>query len=280
MIAARANDGRFGAWTFVFGTTPGAWRPLTPLAVDPTPWVANVRPFVIPDVELLRSAPPNPLTSRAYARDFNEIKLFGAQDSKARSADDTDAAIFWQEHAFALWNRIFRTIAASRHLDVAASARMFALADTAAADAAIGCWNNKYHWNFWRPITAIHEAANDGNPATRPDSAWTPLFDPTTPVAPGQAPLVTPPFPEYPSGHNCAAGAIVTTLQRFFGSDRIGFSATSAKSGTTRHFARLSDALRENINARVWAGIHFRTADLAGAELGEKVARYVYGHAF
>jgi hypothetical protein len=280
MLAARTGDGRFGPFTFTIGTTPGAWRPLTPAALDPTPWVADVRPFVIPDVERLRTDPPNALTSRAYARDFNEIKSLGALHSTTRTPDETDAAIFWQEHVFALWNRVFRTIAASRRLDVDDSARMFALADTAAADAAIGCWSNKYHWNFWRPITAIREAASDGNPATMPDPGWTPLFDPSTPVAPGQAPLVTPPFPDHPSGHNCAAGAIVRTLRMFFGTDRIGFTATSTKSGTTRSFARLSDALRENIDARVWAGIHFRTADLDGARLGEKVARYVYRHAF
>jgi hypothetical protein len=280
MLAARAGDGRGDPFTFTIGTTPGAWRPLTPVALDPAPWVANVRPFVIPDVERLRTDPPNALTSRAYARDFNEIKSVGALHSTTRTPDETDAAIFWQEHVFALWNRIFRTIATSRRLDVHDSARMFALADTAAADAAIGCWDNKYHWNFWRPITAIREAAGDGNPATEPDTTWTPLFDPSTPVVAGQAPLVTPPFPDHPSGHNCAAGAIVRILQKFFGTDRIGFSATSAKSGTTRSFARLSDALRENIDARVWAGIHFRAADIDGARLGEKVARYVYRHSF
>jgi hypothetical protein len=105
-----------------------------------------------------------------------------------------------------------------------------------------------------------------------------PLFDPSTPVAPGQAPLVTPPFPEYPSGHNCAAGAILTSLRYFFHTDRVAFSATSNKNATTRSWSSLSEALRENINARVWAGIHFRQADLAGVALGKKVARYLHNH--
>jgi hypothetical protein len=273
MLAARANDGRFGPFTAPVGTAPGQYRPTPPLfAPDPAPWVGNVRPFLVPDVALLRTAPPNPLTSRAYARDFNEIKAVGALHSTVRTPDQTDAAIFWQDHAFALWNRIFRTLAASLSLDD--DARLFAMTNLAAADAAIGCWNNKYRWNAWRPITAIREADADGNPLTVADPVWTPLFDPATPVASPPA-LVTPPFPEYPSGHNCAAGAIVRTLQYFFGTDRVGFTVKSNKSGTTRTFPRLSDALIENINARVWAGIHFRTADLAGARLGQKVANYL-----
>ena len=278
MLAARANDGRFGPFTPVYGTTPGVWRPTPPLfAPDPAPWVGNVRPFLVPDAAMLRTDGPNALTSRAYAKDFNEIKKIGSLNSTTRTPDETDAAIFWQDHAFGLWNRVFRTLATSRHLDIVDSARLFATVNLAAADAAIGCWNDKYHWNSWRPITAIREAASDGNRATRADPTWTPLFDPATPVATPPA-LVTPPFPEHPSGHNCAGGAIVGTLQYFFGTDRIAFSASSNKSGTTRTFRRFSDALQENIDARVWAGIHFRTADLQGARLGNKVARYLHRH--
>jgi hypothetical protein len=281
MLAARQNDGRFGPFTPVIGTTPGVWRPTPPLfASDPSPWVGNVRPFVVPRVEMLRTDGPNPLTSRAYAKDFNEVKAIGALHSTTRTPDQTDAAIFWQDHAFALWNRVFRTLAAQHHLAAADSARLLAATNLAAADAAIGCWNNKYHYNSWRPITAIREADSDGNRATIADPGWTPLFDPATPVAAGQLPLVTPPFPENPSGHNCAAGSILRTLRYFFGTDHIGFTASSNKSGTTRTFHRLSDALQENINARVWAGIHFRTADLQGARLGKTVARYLHKHYF
>ncbi len=281
MIAARTNDGRGGPFTPVIGTTPGVWRPTPPLfASDPTPWVGNVRPFLVPNVRMLRSAGPNPLTSRAYAKDFNEIKAIGALHSTTRTPDETDAAIFWQDHAFALWNRVFRSLAATHHLAIADSARLLATTNLAAADAAIGCWNNKYHYNSWRPITAIREADTDGNPATTADPQWTPLFDPATPVAAGQAPLVTPPFPENPSGHNCAAGSILGTLRYFFGTNDVSFTATSNKSGTTRTFHSLSDALQENINARVWAGIHFRTADLQGVKLGTTVARYLHQHYF
>jgi hypothetical protein len=164
-------------------------------------------------------------------------------------------------------------------LDIVENARLFAMTDLAASDAAIGCWNDKYYWQFWRPITAIREADSDGNPATVADPTWLPLFDPATPVFSGP-PLVTPPFPDHPSGHACVTGALVHTLQSFFGTDKIAFSAFSNKSGTTRSFARFSDALKEVIDARVWAGIHFRTADTQGAVLGKKVAHWLDKHYF
>ena len=277
MLAARKTTAASARSRPCTGRRRG-YRPTPPgFAPDPAPWVGNVRPFVVPNVEMLRTPPPNALTSRAYARDLNETKDVGALHSTTRTPDETSAAIFWQDHAFALWNRTFRTLAASRHLDIADSARLFASENLAAADAAIGCWNNKYRWNTWRPITAIREAASDGNPATEADPTWTPLFDPSTPVAAPPA-LVTPPFPEYPSGHNCAAGAILRTLRYFFHTDKVAFSASSNKNATTRTYRRLSDALQENINARIWAGIHFRTGDLEGARLGQKVARYLHRH--
>jgi len=282
MLAARADDGRFGPFTPVYGTAPGQYRPTpqNPLAKDPAPWVANVRPFLVGSVDQLQSAGPNPLSSRAYAREFNEIKRVGALHSTTRTPDQTDAAIFWQENAWSLYNRAFRTLAAENHLSPADSARMLAMTSLAGADAAIGCWHEKYRWNFWRPITAIREADTDGNPATTADPDWLPLFDPSTPVAPGAPPLVTPAFPENPSGHACATAAVITVLQQFFGHDRVPFSLHSNESGTTRSFTRLSDVLKEVINARVWAGIHFRTADHEGAKLGETVARYEHRHYF
>jgi hypothetical protein len=281
MLAAREGDGRLGPFTLVYGTQPGQYRPTVPnLATDPAPWVANVRPFLVPSVEMLRVAGPHPLTSRAYARDLNEVKSLGALDSSTRTPDETDAAIFWQENAWSLYNRAFRILAAENHLSLADSARMLAMTNLAGADAGIGCWHEKYRWRFWRPITAIREADTDGNPATTADPDWLPLFDPSTPVAPGAPALVTPPFPDNPSGHLCATSAVVHALQRFFATDRVPLTLTSNESGTTRHFARLSDIQREVMNARVWAGIHFRTADVQGAQLGATVARYERRHYF
>ena len=279
MLAARKDDGRFSPFTPVIGTTPGTWRPTPPaFAQDPAPWVGNVRPFVVPNVEMLRTQPPNALTSRAYSRDFNEIKDVGSLHSTTRTAGrDFCRDLLAGPRLRALEPHVPHP---RRRAGIWASSTtrgLFATANLAAADAAIGCWNNKYYWNTWRPITAIREAASDGNRATIADPSWTPLFDPSTPVAAPPA-LVTPPFPEYPSGHNCAAGAIVRTLRDFFHTDRVAFSVSSNKTATTRSFRSLSDALKENINARVWAGIHFRTADVAGAALGKKVARYLHRH--
>jgi PAP2 superfamily len=269
MLATRANDGRGGPFTFVFGTTPGVWRPTPPnFGLDPAPWVANVRPFLVPSAEMLRSDGPNALTSAAYAEDLNEVKQLGSLTSTSRTADQTQAAIFWQDSGPQIWNRVLRALAASRGLDIVDSARMFAMTNLAAADGSIGCWNDKYHWNFWRPITAIRQADNDRNPATVAGPTWTPLF-------------ATPPFPEHPSGHTCISGAVVETLQYFFGTDKIAFRTSSSFMGErTRSFERFSEAIKEIIDARVWAGIHFRTADVQGAVLGKKVARYLREHYF
>jgi hypothetical protein len=147
------------------------------------------------------------------------------------------------------------------------------MTNMAGADGAIGCWKDKYYWNSWRPITAIRQADNDGNPATQADQTWTPLFG-------------TPPFPEHPSGHTCISGAVVETLQDFFGTDKIAFYTFSSfgvppgDPPQKRSFERFSEAIKEIIDARVWAGIHFRTADVQGAALGKKVARYLREHYF
>jgi hypothetical protein len=241
-----------------------------------------VRPFLVPSVEMLRSEGPNALTSAAYAEDFNEVKKLGSLTSTSRTADQTAAAIFWQDSGTAIWNRVFRALAESEHLDGVDSARMLAITNLAGADGSIGCWNDKYHWRFWRPITAIREAASDGNPATRADPDWLPLFNPTIPVS--GAPLVTPGFPDHPSGHTCISGAFVHALQGFFGTDRVAFTAMSNKCSPApcppRSYGRFSEALKEIIDARVWSGIHFRTADVQGAVLGKKVARYAREHYF
>ncbi len=280
MLEARLNDGRFGPPPDLYPPAPGIWRRTPPnYASDAAPWVGNVRPFLVPSAEMLRTDGPNPLTSAAYTEDFNEVKEVGALYSTTRTPDQTEAAIFWQDHGSAVWNRVFRTLAASQNLDIVENARLFAMENLAAADATIGCWNDKYYWQFWRPITAIREADTDGNPDTQADPTWLPLFDPATPVC-NPPLLVTPPFPDHPAGHTSGSGAIVYTLQNFFGTDRVGFSAFSNKSCTTRSFDRFSDALKEIIDARVWGGIHFRTADMQGAVLGKKVAHYLEKHYF
>jgi hypothetical protein len=271
MLDARTNDGRFSPFTVSQGDDPGEWRSTAFVngvpVVEPAPWVGNVRPFLIPSAEALRSDGPNALTSTAYAEDFDEVKRLGSLTSAVRTADQTDAALFWQANGAALFNAILRQLAVAQDLDIAEAARLFAMANMAGADGGIACWNDKYYWNFWRPITAIRQADVDENPATVADPAWTPLFG-------------TPPFPEHPSGHTCISGAVVRTLKDFFGTDKVSFSTFSSFSGSTREFDRFSEAIKEIIEARVWAGIHFRTADTQGYVIGRKVSQWLEQHYF
>ncbi|MGH9191670.1 MAG: vanadium-dependent haloperoxidase [Acidimicrobiales bacterium] len=268
MLAARADDGRFGPFRFPVGTEPGEWRPVLPAFVnDPNGWVARVTPFLIEGPEQFRSRGPHALTSRRYAKEFAEVKAIGSLTSASRSADQTDASRFWAENAVAMWSRIARQLSTERHLGSVDNARLFARLFLTGADAAIVCWEDKADWGFWRPITAIREAATDGNPATEADPEWLPLLN-------------TPPYPDHPSGHNCLSSSVVSTLRDFFGTDKATFSATSATSGTSRSFTRFTQALDEIIDARVWSGIHFRTADEQGATIGKQVARYSRTHHF
>jgi PAP2 superfamily len=276
MLAARENDGRLPAGTpypFPLGTQPGEWRVSPPLtAVEPAWWVGDVKPFLIPNASSFLSKGPNDLTSRAYAKDFNEVKRIGELGSPVRSEDQTMAAIFWQAQPLALYGGVMRDLSARYGLSTAENARLFGMVALGAADAAIVCWKDKYTRRFWRPIDAIRLADTDGNRWTEADPNWRPLFDPATPTTP---PLATPNFPEHPSGHSCVSSAVVNALQEFFDRDKIAFDVSSPRfPGRPRHFERFSDLLDEIIDARVWGGIHFRTADTQGAEIGEDVARW------
>jgi hypothetical protein len=279
LLAARANDGRDGAFTFVLGTEPGQWRKSPPLfGLDPTPWVGNVTPFLIPNAAMLRSDGPNALTSAAYAEEFNEVKALGSLTSTKRTADQTMAAIFWQSQPGGLYGQAMRQLSTRYGLTTAENARLYAMASLAAADGAIACWNDKYYWNFWRPIDAIRDTASDGNPATTADPSWTPLFDPSTNTAPA---LSTPGFPDHPSGHSCVSSATLHAIQDFFGTDKLSFDIASSRfPAQPRHYDRCSQALSEVIDARVWGGIHFRTADTQGAVIGKKVAQWEKKHYF
>ena len=170
MIAARTGDGRFGPFRFLVGSEPGQWRPVLPAFVnDPNAWVAQVRPFLIDSPAQFRSDGPNALDSKRYAREFAEVKSIGSLNSTTRTADQTDMARFWAENALAMWSRVFRQLSAGHSLGTAENSRFFAMMYLTAADAAISCWDDKAHWGFWRPITAIREADTDGNPATDAD---------------------------------------------------------------------------------------------------------------
>ncbi len=269
MLLARQGDGRFGPSPWVSNSAVGHWQPQLRAdgtqILDPTPWVGGVRPFLMTSSSQFRTDGPNALASDAYARDFNEVKALGAINSTVRTAAQTHIATFWQSTGgpTLLWNDVGRDLveAAGFQGDVADEAYLFGILTLAGADAAINCWNDKYYWDFWRPWDAIHRAASDGNPTTAADAAW--------------APLIAAPYPENPSGHLCLDGAHVEVLQTFFGTDKMAFGVTSSQfNGETRHFTRFSQPLKEIVSARVWAGLHFRTADVQGRNLGRKVAHY------
>ncbi len=233
---------------------------------DPTAWVANVRPFLIQSPSQFRTDGPNALTSTAYAEDFNEVKALGSMNSVTRTPEQTHVALFWQSPQ--PWNAVARNLIADPQyaVDIVDSALLFAMMNLSTADAAINAWNDKYYWDFWRPWAAIQRADEDGNPDTEPDPSWTAL--------------ITAPYPETPSGHCSLSGTQLEVLQMFFG-DRTGFDVTSARfPGEVRHFDRFSDALKEIIEARIWAGLHFRTADIQGKVLGRKIAHYMARHYF
>src|SRR5437667_5827357 len=240
MIAARQGDGRFGPSPWVPNYAAGHWQPLrnpdgSPI-LDPTAWVADVRPVLIQSSSQFRTDGPNSLTSDAYAEDFNEVKALGSVNSTVRTPEQTHIAIFWQGAPPPLaWNGVARNLVDQYAVDIGDSALLFAMLNLSAADSLINSWNDKYYWDFWRPWTAIHRANEDGNPDTDPDPSWTALL--------------TAPYPEHPSGHLAGDGAQLEVLQRFFG-DRTGFDVTSARfPGELRHFDRFSLALKEIIDA-------------------------------
>ena len=267
MIAARTDDGRFGAYRFPVGTGAGQWRPVLPAFVnDPFAWLKDVKPFLIKSGTQFRSHGPAPLESKRYAREFNEVKSLGSATSTTRSADQTLAARYWAENPPATWSRIFRTLSAQQAVSLVDNARLYAMLYMTAADALITVWNDKAEYLFWRPITAIREADSDGNPDTVADPAWLPL-------------IPTPPYTEHSSGHNGLSGAIVATLQDFFGTDHIGWSDTN-NGGFTRSYTQFSDAIEEIIEVRIWSGIHFRSSDEQAAKIGQQVAQYRERHFF
>jgi hypothetical protein len=261
MIAARTGDGAFGTRTWKVGTAPGQWRPTPPGFASDGAWTMDVKPFLIPRNSSFTTSGPPALSSSQYAREFNEVKAIGAANSSTRTADQTDAARWWHDRKLTEWE-IKRQLAVANRLTNLQAARMFAMVDMTETDSLIACYYEKYKWSFWRPVTAIQEAATDGNPATVADPTWTPL-------------LVTPPFPDYTSGHTCYTAASMAMLRYFYGTDRMSFSATSADTGTTRSFTSFSGALKEVNEARIWGGIHYRSADEQGAVIGAKTAAYV-----
>jgi hypothetical protein len=268
---------------FLGSSGVGEWRPTPPgLASGAAPQFATMTPWVLDGPSQFRPVGPPALGSRQYAAEFNETRMMGSQSSVRRTSDQTFASWFWAAGtATAMWNDVALSLLEHqrgesddddrdrydrRRYSTVEKARLFARLNVAIADAAIGCWDAKYTYLFWRPVTAIPLAGTDGNGATVEDQTWTPL-------------LGTPNHPEYPSGHSCFSGAAAAVLAAYFG-DNARFSMESdAMAGVVRSFQGFSAALDEVQNARIFAGIHFRSATQDGQTLGRAVAEFVLDRA-
>jgi len=272
ILILRAEDGADTLlldFAYPQGTNPGEYRftPGFPFAAAPG-W-GNVTPFVLHDSAQFRPGPPYKVTSKKYAADLNEIQSLGAKTGSTRTEEQTQIAHFWVESAPLQWNRIARTVSAAAGLDLWENARLFGLLNIAMADGYIGSWETKYHYNYWRPITAIRLADTDGNPDTTADPTWEPLEP-------------TPPLPDYDSAHSVEGGAAAQVLKRFFENDHVSFSTCSLTlplseeqcgglAEVLRSFSSFTQAAEENGVSRILVGFHFRKAVKEGIEHGRKI---------
>ena len=289
MLSERTGDGRFGPSPSVCGDNPGEWRPtatnpasppgVVPLTCVPTgvldgsAWVGNVTPFSAKSSSQFRTRGPYALTSRKYAEEYDEVKSLGGNGTttpSARTQAQTDMAWFFTVNPVPMYHATFRAIAKAEGLSLVEQARLFGLLGLSGADAFINCWNDKAHYSFWRPITAIRLGDSDTNTKTDGDASWTSL-------------VAAPPYPDHPSGYNCITGATMRTGKAVLG-DRTSFTlnATPTIAGVptpmTRSYSSFWDVTEDTIVARMYQGIHFRTPDEQGAELGKGVANWVSAH--
>jgi hypothetical protein len=269
LIRLRAHDGRNAPIFFTQPPAPGVWRPTPPGFVPMfDPWLGFVTPMLVRSATQFGPPPALTSTSARYTRDFNEVKALGSLTSTERTAAQTSTATFFSGNALVQYNAALRDQVTVRHLDIVDAARMFAAIDMSVADAEITVWRAKYVYGFWRPITAITLADTDGNPDTAPDPSWVPLFN-------------TPNYPEYPSGYNAFNSTVVHGLQILFQTRHLQLTliSTSAPS-VVRHYDSARALLQDVVNARVWNGFHFRSADIASRDLASQLAAWTLDHYF
>jgi hypothetical protein len=250
---------------FVGGTAPGEWRPTPGVAAAANTWMAKTAPFVLNRASQFRPPPPPPLTSQAYLRDYEEVRLLGSATGSTRTAEQTDLAKFWSGNPIHMWFGTLRAIADTVPAP-GDQARLLALAALAAADSQIAVYDTKAHYNFWRPFTAIREGDADGNPWTAGVADWTPL-------------VTTPPYADHSSGANNLSGSITTVLALFFATDDFHFSITSPVAGllqNPRNYHSFSAAADDVVEVRILQGIHFRFADELGRQQGSRIAHWVF----
>jgi hypothetical protein len=272
MLLARSTDGRWGSFRFTCGDDPGEWRPVGLTACTSPPsgasdgfaWVSKVTPFVVESNQQFLSKGPNALTSGLYAKEYNEVKALGVA-GLARTGEQLAVFNFFQANPVEMFSRSFRAHALAQGLSLVEQARLFGLFGLAGGDTNITCWEDKAHWSFWRPQTAIRLGDTDGNPETQKVDGWT-------------SAIATPPYPDHSSGYNCNTGVYMTIAELFFGQGNTTF-IVSHPNGSTREYQHFRDVWEDTIDARIYQGIHFRSPDEAGVKIGRDVARWVERHA-
>lgn len=259
LINARANDGLLANVSYTPPVGPGFYQRTPPAFAAPlTPWLGQMVPFTMAGpAQFFPDEGPTPLDSQQWIDDYNETKTLGAINSAVRTPQQTEIGLFWTEHTGQQYARAFRLLATQRGLNTSDTARLMAMLWAGYADAGIGCWNAKFTFSFWRPVTAIR--AGGGNPALTADPNWTPL-------------AATPAHPEYPAAHGCATGVVSTVLENFFGTPNLQFSVDSLVTHTTHYFTSTTDLLDEVEHARIYAGFHYHHSVIQGKVLGTKVA--------
>jgi hypothetical protein len=269
LIAQRSGDGFRAPVTYTPPNPPipGVWLP-TAMTPPIGLYLGLMRPFSLRSADVFRPGGPPALHTKKWARDYNEVKEIGSSTSTARSPEQTVAARFWAEPPVQQARNSFRRFVGEHELDVAQAARFMAMVSVTYADALIACFEAKYHYAFWRPITAIRAGHTDGNDATVGDPTWSTLL------------AATPNHPEYPSAHSCVTPAGGLVVARFLGTPEIDFTVPSLTGLGDRHYARARDLADEVSNARIWGGIHYRFAVEDGVEIGKKTAHHVLAHNF
>ncbi|HEV2235160.1 MAG TPA: vanadium-dependent haloperoxidase [Ktedonobacterales bacterium] len=271
IVALRAHDGRNAVITTPYGKgplAPGLWIFAPPPSgqVPVTPWMAFMQPFMLQSATQFRVAPPPALTSTLFADDFNELKAFGSKTSTVRTPEQTAVAFFWAANVINQEEQALRDMTSTHHFDLVDTARALAMGSLVESDAGIACWDSKYFYQFWRPITAIQNAGLTGNPDLTADPTWTPLG-------------ITPAHPEYPSAHGCLTGASAEVYANLLHTERINVDIPGAQGGastltTSRHFDTVHDLDAEIMDARVWIGFHYRNSVRVGVDLGQDVANW------
>jgi hypothetical protein len=291
IIDLRTNDGLMTPInvTSSFPTLPpgpGVWRLTPPFAAPQTPWVGQMRPFVLQSLDQYLPDPPPSLQSLEWVEAFNETKAYGSLNGSARTDEQTFIARFWSAHVVRQYNRVARDIADARGFGLRETARLAAMINLVGADALMSTFHAKYHYLFWRPVTVIDPTAvtndgfgpvpgyDDGNSGTAEQPGWRPL-------------MTTPNHPEYPSAHGSITSAVAEVFTTILGTNRInldihGFDPAGPPGNlnAVRHFDMANDLSQEIIDARVWAGFHYRFSDVAGVVLGRQVAKFDIRHAF